>query len=132
MFTRCHREDMAGIGSQCGKLRRTYRSCLAEGRIDVYILYILLYILLYIFDIMFTRCHREDMAGIGSQCGKLRRTYRSCLAEGRIDVYKRSASSSCSYKPGLTTGVVCCKKPKKTAGSYILPINVHVICHIFS
>ncbi|KAI0222264.1 hypothetical protein LSAT2_026472 [Lamellibrachia satsuma] len=63
-----------------------------------------------------SRCHRSDMAGVGSGCGHLRRNLKSCLTEGRIDVLKgRSKGRGCSYMKGVTSGVLCCKKPKKKA-----------------
>lgn len=56
------------------------------------------------------------MAGVGSGCGHLRRNLKSCLTEGRIDVLKgRSKGRGCSYMKGVTSGVLCCKKPKKKA-----------------
>ncbi|KAK2174721.1 hypothetical protein NP493_757g00009 [Ridgeia piscesae] len=61
-----------------------------------------------------SRCHRSDMAGIGSECGHMRHNLKSCLAVGRIDVLKgRTTVGGCNYREGVTTGVLCCKKIKK-------------------
>lgn len=55
------------------------------------------------------------MAGVGSGCGHLRHNLKSCIAEGRIDVLKgRSTGGGCNYREGITSGVLCCKKIKKT------------------
>ncbi|XP_071168481.1 uncharacterized protein [Mytilus edulis] len=59
------------------------------------------------------KCRERNMAGFGRNCGKLRyqRKRQSCLATGRVDVFKKSESSSgCFYKEGVTSGVLCCKR----------------------
>ena len=54
------------------------------------------------------------MAGVGKQCGRARHSHRSCLAEGRVDVYKsKPLSKTCTYEQGQVTGILCCKKQKK-------------------
>lgn len=53
------------------------------------------------------------MAGFGRNCGRLRyhRKRQTCLATGRVDVFKKSESKKgCFYKEGVTTGVLCCKR----------------------
>nr|XP_022288617.1 hemicentin-1-like [Crassostrea virginica]XP_022288618.1 hemicentin-1-like [Crassostrea virginica] len=60
------------------------------------------------------RCTRGRMAGVGRQCGRLRYTKSSCLARGKVDVFKpRYKPDSCSYKEGVTTGVLCCRKKNR-------------------
>ena len=63
------------------------------------------------------------MAGFGRNCGKLRyhRRKDSCLASGRVAVFKKPESSSgCFYKEGVTTGVLCCRrKHKKSSKLYL-------------
>lgn len=58
------------------------------------------------------------MAGIGRNCGRVRYAKHSCLAQGRIDVYKSrdpdQPEDRCSYVEGKTTGVLCCKRDKKS------------------
>ena len=63
----------------------------------------------------YIRCHTQgsDMAGVGGGCGRVRRSYRSCLAQGRIDVYKSRLTPGCSYKKSSTTGVMCCRRNNK-------------------
>ena len=57
------------------------------------------------------------MAGVGRQCGRLRYTKSSCLARGKVDVFKpRDKPDSCSYKEGVTTGVLCCRKKNRKTG----------------
>lgn len=59
-----------------------------------------------------TRCHKENMAGIGRNCRRLRYSKSSCLAKGRIDVYHPRKTRGCSYMAGYTTGVLCCKRKR--------------------
>lgn len=62
------------------------------------------------------RCHtgKGRLAGIGQSCRKVSYSRPSCLAHGRIDVYKTkdkvAKENSCSYQEGLTSGVLCCKR----------------------
>ena len=55
----------------------------------------------------------DDMAGVGSGCPNDFFPNASCLSgQGRIDVVCCSdyqTPTACQFKPGLTTGVVCCK-----------------------
>ena len=64
------------------------------------------------------------MAGVGSKCGRIRRTYRSCLAEGRIDVYRGRFTAGCNFQPGHTTGVLCCRRPKRSEGKILSDFTV--------
>ena len=78
-----------------------------------------------IWDILFiflpSRCQhgKGRMAGVGSNCGKVKYSKSSCLSQGRIDVYKTKAdlpkTNTCSYTEGITTGVLCCKRRKKSS-----------------
>ena len=63
------------------------------------------------------RCHRADLAGVGASCGKIRRNARSCLAQGRIDVYTRR-EPGCVFQPDVTSGVLCCKRHDKKESAY--------------
>ncbi|XP_071949283.1 uncharacterized protein [Antedon mediterranea] len=59
--------------------------------------------------------HEDNMGGIGRHCSQRRPNKSSCLAGGRIDVFyghKKSGIPSCSYQPGLVSGVLCCKIDK--------------------
>ncbi|XP_033126450.1 neurogenic locus notch homolog protein 1-like isoform X2 [Anneissia japonica] len=59
--------------------------------------------------------HEDNMGGIGRHCSQRRPNKSSCLAGGRIDVFyghKKRGGPSCSYKPGLVSGVLCCKIEK--------------------
>ncbi|XP_069139539.1 uncharacterized protein [Argopecten irradians] len=57
------------------------------------------------------RCKKGNMAGFGRNCGKLRYSKQSCLSQGRIDVFKvKDKTKGCSYREGVTSGVLCCKK----------------------
>ena len=69
--------------------------------------------MIYFMPFYICRCHTENMAGVGRDCGRVRRSAKSCLAQGRIDAY-RSRSKGCNYQKGLTNGVLCCRKPTKT------------------
>ncbi|OWF50963.1 Titin [Mizuhopecten yessoensis] len=67
------------------------------------------------------RCKKGNMAGFGRKCGKLRYTKQSCLSQGRIDVFKvKDKTKGCSYREGVTSGVLCCKKSaiKTPAGKF--------------
>ncbi|CAH1784934.1 unnamed protein product [Owenia fusiformis] len=59
------------------------------------------------------RCHRYNMAGVGSSCARHKRHQTSCIAEGRVDVYRGRFFSGCSYRAGATTGVMCCHKSSR-------------------
>lgn len=60
------------------------------------------------------RCTNGRMAGVGRYCGRMRYSKSSCLAQGMIDVFKpKDKVDSCSYKEGVTTGVLCCRKKKQ-------------------
>lgn len=63
------------------------------------------------------RCTNGRMAGVGRQCGKLKYSKSSCLVWGRVDVFKpKDNRNSCSYKEGVTTGVLCCRKKDRKLG----------------
>ncbi|KAH3788483.1 uncharacterized protein LOC127842965 [Dreissena polymorpha] len=67
------------------------------------------------------KCKRCDgrgrLAGVGRDCGRVRYSRLSCLAQGRIDVFKtrdlNEANGGCSYVKGFTTGILCCKGENK-------------------
>ncbi|KAL5021870.1 hypothetical protein ScPMuIL_001025 [Solemya velum] len=60
------------------------------------------------------RCHTGPLAGVGNTCGRLKYSQTSCLAHGRIDVFKHTKDeTSCDYKEGVTNGVLCCKRKVK-------------------
>lgn len=65
------------------------------------------------------RCHsgKGRLAGIGRDCRKVYYNQPSCLAQGRIDVYRSKKNvardNSCGYQEGITTGVLCCKRHKR-------------------
>ncbi|CAG5131589.1 unnamed protein product, partial [Candidula unifasciata] len=59
------------------------------------------------------RCQSSKMAGVGKDCGWVSYSHKSCLSFGRVDVFSSNETSSCEYTEGLTTGVLCCKKPKQ-------------------
>ena len=58
------------------------------------------------------------MSGIGAGCGMMDSGGDSCLRSGRIDVWDDATANNqrlrkrhtCSYREGVTTGVMCCKK----------------------
>ena len=65
--------------------------------------------------------------GIGRDCGHVDKNLTSCLNKGRIDVWgpledpfdvgpSLNSKKSCHYQKGLTTGVMCCLKTKKSKG----------------
>lgn len=68
------------------------------------------------------------MAGFGRNCGRLRyhRKRQTCLATGRVDVFKKSESKNgCFYKEGVTTGVLCCKRKSVKSSRFIFwPFSV--------
>jgi len=56
---------------------------------------------------------QDDLAGIGRGCPHQNYGQSSCITGGRIDVsccVDTRFNQSCSYKPGLTTGVLCCRE----------------------
>jgi len=65
------------------------------------------------------RCRHGDMAGVGRDCGHHRPGRRSCLADGLIDVLPRRGSvkrrprKPCHFVSGVSTGVLCCRRPEK-------------------
>ncbi|XP_059173767.1 neurogenic locus notch homolog protein 1-like [Physella acuta] len=58
-------------------------------------------------------CKASKMAGVGKDCGWVNYAHSSCLSYGRVDVFPLNVTSSCDYTPGLTTGVLCCRKSLK-------------------
>ena len=75
------------------------------------------------------------MAGVGSTCGRVKYSKKSCLSQGRIDVYKNKSEippdNSCSYKEGITTGVLCCKRRKSSSsGRYLLIFYMYITVFI--
>ncbi|GFS10709.1 von Willebrand factor D and EGF domain-containing protein [Elysia marginata] len=62
------------------------------------------------------RCKNSKMAGVGKDCGWVNYRHTSCLSRGRIDVFAPNMTSSCDFTPGLTSGVLCCKKVKRRGG----------------
>ncbi|GFO02599.1 von Willebrand factor d and egf domain-containing protein [Plakobranchus ocellatus] len=63
------------------------------------------------------RCKDSRMAGVGKDCGLVNYRHSSCLGRGRIEVFASHMSSSCEFTPGLTTGVLCCKKTRRKGGN---------------
>ena len=62
------------------------------------------------------------MAGIGAGCKFIERESASCLKRGRIGVWAPDANNStqsgqkrhsCSYRKGITSGILCCKRQRK-------------------
>jgi len=63
------------------------------------------------------------MAGVGRDCGHHRPGRRSCLADGLIGVVSRrkdprvkrrpAPRKPCEFVYGVSTGVLCCKRPEK-------------------
>uniref|UniRef100_T1JH60 Ig-like domain-containing protein n=1 Tax=Strigamia maritima TaxID=126957 RepID=T1JH60_STRMM len=54
----------------------------------------------------------DDLAGIGRGCPHQNPGQSSCITGGRIDVsccVDTRLGNACSYRPGLASGVVCCK-----------------------
>jgi YVTN family beta-propeller protein/cysteine-rich repeat protein len=54
----------------------------------------------------------DDMAGMGQGCGYHAQGAGSCISGGRIDTVccgDYASGTACQFKPGLTTGAVCCK-----------------------
>jgi YVTN family beta-propeller protein len=54
----------------------------------------------------------DDMAGMGQDCGYHAPGAASCIGGGRIDSVccgDYASGTACQFKPGLTTGAVCCK-----------------------
>ncbi|KAK3094428.1 hypothetical protein FSP39_001668 [Pinctada imbricata] len=65
------------------------------------------------------RCTNGRMAGVGRNCGRMRYSKFSCLAQGQVDVFKpQDRNEGCSYKEGVTTGVLCCRKKHKRETKY--------------
>lgn len=69
-------------------------------------------------------CRRGHMAGVGGDCGRHRPGRKSCLADGLIDVRARRGGDSaalrgqrkrkeCGFVNGVTTGVMCCRRPDR-------------------
>lgn len=77
----------------------------------------ILYIKMILLKFCYFRCTNGRMAGVGRQCGKLKYSKSSCLVWGRVDVFKpKDNRNSCSYKEGVTTGVLCCRKKDRKLG----------------
>jgi hypothetical protein len=64
------------------------------------------------------------MAGVGKHCGVVRKNgYPSCLPAGHVTVFQKQ-KSGCYYTPGVTSGVLCCKKrpsPKQGELTFLCP-----------
>ncbi|XP_033633460.1 uncharacterized protein LOC117295006 [Asterias rubens] len=65
-------------------------------------------------------CHdsieQDDMGGVGRGCPHQNAGQTSCLGKGRIDAsccMDAHYQNACSYRPGITTGVLCCKKSER-------------------
>ncbi|XP_030842154.1 uncharacterized protein LOC100893885 [Strongylocentrotus purpuratus] len=58
---------------------------------------------------------QDDLGGIGKHCPHQNKGQSSCIASGRIDAsccLDSHFDRACHYRPGLMTGVVCCKLPE--------------------
>ena len=56
------------------------------------------------------------MAGVGRGCPHQSFGQKSCISGGQIDVsccIDTHFNRACQYRPGLATGVLCCKLPGK-------------------
>ncbi|CAL1527352.1 unnamed protein product [Lymnaea stagnalis] len=58
-------------------------------------------------------CMTGKMSGIGKDCGWADHAHKSCLPHGSVGVFSPNMTSSCEHTPGLTTGVLCCRRPKR-------------------
>ncbi|KAK0070197.1 neurogenic locus notch protein 1-like isoform X1 [Biomphalaria pfeifferi] len=58
-------------------------------------------------------CKSKKMSGVGKDCGTVSMSQSSCLSQRRIEVFPPNRTSSCEHAPGITTGVLCCKRPQK-------------------
>ncbi|XP_022086576.1 uncharacterized protein LOC110977079 isoform X2 [Acanthaster planci] len=61
---------------------------------------------------------QDDMGGVGRGCPHQNPGQTSCLGKGRIDASccmdaLDGGGAACSYRPGITTGVLCCKKSER-------------------
>ncbi|KAL8616567.1 hypothetical protein ACOMHN_036599 [Nucella lapillus] len=63
-----------------------------------------------------TKCKRGRMAGVGRDCRWLRHSKTSCLSRGRVEVLppRNSTAHGCRYVQGVTSGVLCCKRKRKS------------------
>ncbi|XP_064630030.1 uncharacterized protein LOC135488959 [Lineus longissimus] len=60
-----------------------------------------------------SRCRGEYMAGVGKNCGVVRRNSApSCLPAAHVTVFQKQ-KSGCYYMPGVTSGVLCCRRKSK-------------------
>jgi YVTN family beta-propeller protein len=62
----------------------------------------------------------DDMAGMGSACGFKQGNAGSCIPGGRVDTVccaDYASGTACQFKPGLTTGAVCCHTPASTTST---------------
>ncbi|XP_072177676.1 uncharacterized protein [Diadema setosum] len=58
---------------------------------------------------------QDDLGGIGRNCPHQNKGQTSCIGSGRIDAsccLDSHFNRACHYRPGLMTGVVCCKLPE--------------------
>ena len=67
----------------------------------------------------YPRCKQDNMAGMGRGCGHVSYANSSCIANGRIDVFPANMTSSCEFREGLTSGVLCCKKSKRRKSEFL-------------
>ncbi|XP_064602176.1 uncharacterized protein LOC135468071 [Liolophura sinensis] len=89
------------------------------------------------------RCHecrdslrQDDLAGIGKGCPYKSPGQSSCISGGRMDAsccVDSHFRRACSYLPGLTSGVLCCRNPGKPPRVIVKPQEqMHVFSgHIF-
>jgi YVTN family beta-propeller protein len=62
----------------------------------------------------------DDMAGMGQACQYHASGAPSCISSGRVDATccdDSASGTACQFKPGLTTGVVCCRQSATTSTS---------------
>ncbi|MBI4517528.1 MAG: fibronectin type III domain-containing protein [Deltaproteobacteria bacterium] len=66
----------------------------------------------------------DDMAAVGSSCPDRMPNTSSCLASGRIDAAcctDFTSGTACQFKPGVTTGAVCCRSSLSTPTATVTP-----------
>ncbi|XP_038070819.1 uncharacterized protein LOC119739807 [Patiria miniata] len=59
---------------------------------------------------------QDDMGGVGRGCPHQNPGQTSCLGNGRIDAsccMDSHYGQACAYRPGITTGVLCCRKSER-------------------
>ncbi|RUS86330.1 hypothetical protein EGW08_005915, partial [Elysia chlorotica] len=74
---------------------------------------------------------QDDMAGVGQGCAHQYKDHPSCISGGRIDAsccVDSHFHRACHFKPGLISGVVCCRLPVQSPRIVVKPphrLQVH-------